>query len=363
MSDGAGGSSTRAVPCVTIPSDDVTFRDHVDRLTERYPGGDPAAFETRLRRLFPRAVVRARGISSEPELWYVYREGAWRPTSDPWWATPLVPHVVLGPDGWVRDANPPALSLLGIDDAQAHHYSDFVAQGATEEASHLFDMVSRGHAFTATVLLRPVGGDLIACEARGERVPEGVGVWLRLAEEVDVGPQPDPVALPRLRTLPTGDPVFGGYASQQLAAMSDPSPDGLGRRLRRMFPHARVDVVGEGQWVADRDGGRGHPDGATWWANPNLPRLRFDDRGRILAANRAATELLGTDPVGHHWQEFVTAGSQDEVQPVIDLLHDAGDVVSRFRLPVADGRLVDIDTYTHGVGDGFETTLRVRGSD
>ena len=141
--------------------------------------------------MFPRAVVHARELSSEPEVWYVYREGAWRPSSGPWWTAPLVPHLVLGQDGWVHHANQAAISLLGIDDAHAHHYSDFLPQGAVEDASHLFDMVGRGHVLAATLLLRPVGGDLIACEVRAEPAGDGIGAWLRLAEEVEVGPQPD----------------------------------------------------------------------------------------------------------------------------------------------------------------------------
>ena len=33
---------------------------------------------------YPRAVVRARELSSEPaQVWYVYREGAWVPSTEP----------------------------------------------------------------------------------------------------------------------------------------------------------------------------------------------------------------------------------------------------------------------------------------
>ena len=226
--------------CVTIPSDDIAFREHVNSLAARHPGTGPTGLEARLRRLFPRAVVRAREISSEPEVWYVYREGAWRPSSGPWWTASLVPHLTLGSDGWLQDANQAARSLLGIRDTQAHHYSDFLPQGAAEDASLIFEVVGRGHVFTATVLLRPVGGELIACEVRAEPVADGVRAWLRLADEVDVGPQPDPIVLPRLETLPADDAVFAGYVARQLTAMSEPSAEGLGLRLRRMVPHARV---------------------------------------------------------------------------------------------------------------------------
>jgi hypothetical protein len=343
---------------VTIPSDDVAFRDHVQRLSARYPDGGPAAFEARLRRLFPRVVVRARELSAEPEVWYVYREGAWRPSSVPWWTAPNVPRLVLGRDGWVRSGTQAALSLLGLEDATAHHYSDFLVRGAAEDAVSLFEMVVGGHVLSATVLLRPVAGDPFACEVRAEPLPEGVVAWLRLAEGVDIGPQLGTIELPLLTTLPEADAIFGRYADRQLAAMSDPTPEGLGIRLRRMFPHVRVTVEGQKRWIADRDGGARPLDDSAWWVDHDLPRVRYDDRGLILEANGAAAALLGRHLVGQHWQDLVTPGSQEEVQAVIDLLRDTGEVVSRFRLPVADGRLVDIDTYTRVAGDEFETTLR-----
>jgi PAS domain-containing protein len=291
-------------------------------------------------------------------MWYVYREGTWRPSSGSWWTAPHVPYLGLGRDGWVRSGNQEALSLLGIEDAVAHHYSDFLLQGAAEDAVALFEIVAGGHEFSATVLLRPMGGDPIACEVRAEPLPEGVGVWLRLAEEVDIAPQPDAMELPLLTTVPPGDAIFGRYAHRQLAAMSDPTPEGLGIRLRRMFPRARVAADGPNHWLADRDGGARPRDDSSWWVDHDLPRVRYDDRGLILEANGAAAVFLGQHLVGQHWQDLVTPGSQEEVQTVIDLLRDAGEVVSRFRLPVADGRLVDIDTYTRVVGDEFETTLR-----
>ena len=40
---------------------------------------DPAELQLRLRETYPLAVVRPRVISSEPSLWYVYRDGRWNP--------------------------------------------------------------------------------------------------------------------------------------------------------------------------------------------------------------------------------------------------------------------------------------------
>jgi PAS domain S-box-containing protein len=144
--------------------------------------------------------------------------------------------------------------------------------------------------------------------------------------------------------------------------MSDPSADGLALRLRRMFPHAQVSAAERERWIVDRDGGSGHPDATSWWTDPALPRVRYDDRGLILDANRAAADLLGTELVGHHWHEFVTPGSQDQVQSVLDLLHDTGAVASRFRMPTAEGHLVEFDSYTRPLRGDFETTMRPIGT-
>ena len=46
--------------------------------------GTPAQLQRSLRERYPRAVVRARELSSEPsEVWYVYREGRWIPSDGP----------------------------------------------------------------------------------------------------------------------------------------------------------------------------------------------------------------------------------------------------------------------------------------
>jgi len=70
---------------VTIPSSDLAFRALVNRLAPE-PAGGPGGLERRLRRLFPRVVVRRRDLTGEPPAWYVYRDGRWRPQSaDTWW--------------------------------------------------------------------------------------------------------------------------------------------------------------------------------------------------------------------------------------------------------------------------------------
>lgn len=346
------------MPCITIPSDDAAFREHVRRLSERFPGGGPEQLQQRLARLFPRVIVRARGLSSEPELWYVYRDGTWRSPTGEWWTAPNVPHLVADRDGWVIRANPAARTLLALGDGPPRHYSDLVASGAQDAATILYDVVLGGHPLSATLVLCPVGGDPIACEVRADRSAEGLEAWLRLADDIDPGPRPDHPARPRLVTEPPEDALFAAFAARQLDEAGDVSADALALRLRRLYPHARVTASGRGTWHVRRDGDASTDAGSGWWAEPGLPVVRFDDRGRILEANAAAEALLGPGLVGRHWHELVTPGAQDEVQPMLDLLVRVGEVVSRFRLPASDGRLVEFDSHTRREDGVLVTTMR-----
>lgn len=66
---------------VINPRSDATFNDLAHQLTAD-GAHTPAELETALRKQYPRALVRERNLSSEPiTTWYVYREGAWQPTS------------------------------------------------------------------------------------------------------------------------------------------------------------------------------------------------------------------------------------------------------------------------------------------
>ena len=61
------------------PRDDVEFVALVDHLVETT--GRPEDLERRLRESYPHAVVRRRGLAAEAtDVWYVYRDGSWRPT-------------------------------------------------------------------------------------------------------------------------------------------------------------------------------------------------------------------------------------------------------------------------------------------
>jgi PAS domain-containing protein len=159
--------------------------------------------------------------------------------------------------------------------------------------------------------------------------------------------------------VPIGDAAFKRYVDLAVARMPEPSADGLALRLRRLYPHARVEVDGE-SWVAHRDAVDELAEATSWWADPALPRVRYDGQALILDANDAVEALLGRRIVGHHWQEFVTPGSTEQVSAMLAILAEVGHAESRFRMPRADGSLVEFDSYTEVDGEGFTTVMRPR---
>jgi PAS domain-containing protein len=325
---------------------------------------NPAQFETRVRRLYPRVVVRERALAGEPPAWYVYRDGAWLPSmTSPWWEAAGLPRVELSLEGWLTDANPSARALLGIEgsDVGTWHLTDFVAPGALADTRTLFDIVGDGRDLTATVLLHPVSAEPIAIDLRAERRgPILTGVF-RLADDVEV-PVAAAVAVaatPELVCQPEADAAFRGYAELALACLREPDPDTLAIRLHRLYPHARVEVDGE-RWIARRDPAGRESTPADWWQDPSLPRVLYDAQALILEANDAAQRLLGSPLIGHFWQEFVTPGTTEQVSAMLEILSSVGAAESRFRMPSADGSLVEFDSYTKVDGESFTTVMRPR---
>jgi PAS domain-containing protein len=347
----------------TIPSDDLAFREHVDRIRLASRARRPEELETRLRRLFPRVVVRERGLSGESPSWYVYRDGGWQSsTTGPWWEAHGLPRVAVSSDGWLSEANPTACSLLGIDVSEigSVHFTDFIAPGTLDDATALLASVDAGHDLTATVLLRPTAGEIVAVDIHAVRAASGISGVFRLAEDVAVEPLGESRPMPGLACEPA-DPAFRAYAERALARLPDPTPELLGLRLRRLYPHARVVDDGE-RWTATRDAEGVAAPPEAWWRDDALPHVNYDAQALILEANEAARRLLGSDLVGHFWQEFVTPGSTEQVSAMLSILADVGAAESRFRMPAADGSLVEFDSYTIVEGERFTTIMRPRPS-
>jgi PAS domain-containing protein len=349
---------------LTIPSTDKAFRTQVERLIGRVRPATPAELEARLRRLFPRAVVRRREISGEPPAWYVYRDGGWRSDlTGPWWEAPATPRIVVSREGWIVDAGPTALGLLGMDAADLgnRHFTDFAPPGTLEDSMSMFAIVDEGHELTATVVLRSTTGDDLAIDVHSRRDGDRIVVLLRLADDVDL-PQFEVAArASSLAYVPATDAAFRGYAALALARMPEPTVDGLVLRLHRLYPHARIEVDGD-QWTIHRDAVDAPAEAAAWWTDPALPRVRYDAQALILEANEAAEALLGRSLVGHHWQEFVTPGSTEQVSAMLEILAEVGSAESRFRMPRADGTLLEFDSWTQVDDEGYTSVMRATAS-
>ena len=81
----------------TIPSDDRGFREHVLRLVRRAHVSRPSVLQSQLALIFPKVVVRARELSGENPVWYVYRDGRWTPPDQGHWWEGSEPSPDRGP--------------------------------------------------------------------------------------------------------------------------------------------------------------------------------------------------------------------------------------------------------------------------
>ena len=348
-----------------IPSTDTAFGEHVERLVARHAIQTAPALAARLQRLFPRVVVRPSEVSGQSDTWYVYRDGVWRSSMDAsWWEEPRTPRVVVTREGWIEEANPAARAILGLSasDPMPRFFSDFSAPGTLDDATALFDVVAAGNELDATTLVRPTSGDVIACDLHVRLEGDRLIGSFRLAEDIPVQSVGTSVPAVRLECRPASDVLFARYAEEALGRMPEPTPDGLALRLRRLYPHARVDGQ-DSVWRVERDGGHLHDASREWWRDDGLAAVRYDRQGRITSANAPAEALLGAGLVGRHWQEMVTPGTTDQVAAVLRLIAEVGWAESRFRMPGPDGYLFEFDSYTEVSDDMFETIMRPRPDD
>lgn len=344
---------------ITIPTNDLAFAKIVHRVFRSAASSNAGTLERRLRRTFPRAIVRIREISGDP-AWYVYRDGGWRSSlSGPWWDEPGLPRLAVTRDGWIADASPTALGLLEMDatDLGTRHFTDFVVPGNLEDSLALFEIVDQGGELSATVVVRPTSGHLLAVDLHARRQGDLLVGVMRLADDVELPHDPAAAAHPEVVCHPETDAAFRGYADLALGRMPEPTPEGLALRLRRLYPHAEVSVVDE-HWLARREPDSQREESDTWWREPGLATVRYDAQALIVAANEAAERLLGRSLVGHHWQEFVTPGSTEQVSAMLAILAKVGRAESRFRMPRADGSLLEFDSYTEVAGEMYTTVIR-----
>jgi PAS domain-containing protein len=345
---------------ITIPTSDRAFHEHVRLVRRTASPATPEELERRLRLIFPRAVVRDRNLSGEHPAWYVYRDGQWRPAArGDWWTQPGVPRVTVSREGWLTSANATAAGLLAIspDDVRSRHFTDFVVPGTLEDSMALFRIIDQGSDLDATVLLRPTTGEVIAVDLHASRRGEEIVGVFRLSDDIAVTNAPPRIEdRHQLTFIPATDVAFRAYALLAYDRMPEPTPDGLALRLRRLYPHASVDAT-EDRWTISRDR-QAELAQSTWWTDSSLPRVRYDAQALILETNAAAEALFGRKLVGHHWQEFVTPGSTEQVSVMLEILSEVGAAESRFRMPRADGSLLEFDSYTEVTGENFDTVFR-----
>lgn len=352
-------STTRPVEpaLITIPASDAAFREHVHGLE---PLTTPRDLEGRLRRIFPRVVVRERTISGAPG-WYVYRDGSWSSSLvGNWWDDPRLPALVVSVDGFFVEANATAAGLLGMEpgDVGSHHFTDFIVPGTLDDSMGLFRIILEGKTLDATVVLRPLTGDVIAVDLHTQLSGDRITSVFRLAEDVDVPSVASAVGKPTdIAYVPATDVAFRLYTQRAIDRMPEATPDGLALRLRRLYPHASVEEDGD-RWTARRDHAGAAATSEPWWSGSAVPRVRYDAQALILEANQEAEAFFGRSMVGHHWQEFVTPGSTDQVGLMLDILAEVGAAESRFRMPHGDGRLLEFDSYTEVHGEDFVTLFR-----
>jgi PAS domain-containing protein len=333
-----------------FPSADAAFVEHARLIAATERHSDAAGLQARLRRFYPRAIARARELSGEPDVWYVYRDGMWAAAAAPvWWQEPHVGHLEVSLDGgWFLDADGIARDILGLasSDLGVTHFTDLLAPGTVQDAEALYRIVGSGTPFDGTVVIRPLGGGPMAVDLHAEQAGDRLIGAIRVATDIPPIEASTVSRSVRLDCRPASDEAFARYAGALLDRMPVPTLEGLALRLRRFYPHADIRAEGD-TWIVDReppaDGPAARPE---WWHDPGLPRVAFDRRGLITEANAEARALLGSPLVGHHWHELVTAGTSDAVDAVIDVIREAGGAISRFRMPDARGRLVEFDCYT-----------------
>jgi PAS domain-containing protein len=340
----------------TIPSSDLAFAEFVRRIAERTPPTSPAALQDRLRGVYPRALVRPRGLSSDDHTWYVYREGRWVDGRIPdWWADDSMPRIELDREGFITAANAAAGVELGVAPPRLvhRHFTDFAVPGSLDDTLLLNEIFQALGVAGGTIRHLRVGGEVRVAEYHATATGAGSTIAFKPIGRSDDVPEHGPTA--KLDCRPERDKLFAVVAAGIVARIPEPTPEGLELRLRRSYPHATVVEAKPAEWRVDRDAGPARP--PVDWAAPNLARTVALDTSLIVEANEAALELLGRDLVGRHWHELAVPSSLDRRLQMRDFYVANGGAESTFRLVGAGGRLVDYDYRLTWHGDRFTTLM------
>jgi len=339
-----------------VPSSDRAFAEFVRRVNGHLQPGSAIDLQERLRRVYPRVLVRPRGLSSDDHIWYVYREGHWVDGTLPdWFDDESMPRLELDADGFIAAANAAAGEELGVPPSRLihRHFTDFAVPGTLEDAILIREIVATVGEAGGTVRHLRSDGEVRIAEFRAFSNASGSKIVLR-----PVGPSPSAVP-PRpsvaLSCTPIDDGLFGVVVEGILSRIPEPTPDGLELRLRRSYPYATVDGSDPACWRVARDPRR-DPEPVDW-EDPRLLRTVALDTSLIVEANQPALELLGGDLVGRHWHELALPSSLDQRLQMRDYYVANGGAQSTFRLVGASGEMVDYDYRLSWHGDRFTTLM------
>ena len=356
VSCGRSSLSQLSTSLFTVPSADRAFAEFVRRVTEQEQPPGPGDLQSRLRTVYPRALVRPRALSSDDRTWYVYREGRWvDDTILDWSRDEALPRIEVDRDGFIASANTAAGEEFGVAPNRLvhRHFTDFAVPGTLDDVILMREvMLSVGEARGTRTHLR-ADGEVRVAEYHSVATPSGSSVTIRPIGATDAPLRTRPPVT--IETRPSADGLFAVVVDGIVSRIPEPTPNGLQLRLRRSYPYASVDVDDTAHWRVTRDP---RADGQPRdWEDPALACTVALDTSLIVEANEPALQLLGRDLVGRHWHELALPSSLDQRLQMRDYYVATGGAESTFRLLGAAGELVDYDYRLSWQGDRFTTVM------
>lgn len=338
----------------TVPSGDRAFARFARHLLLSLPDHSPATLESRLRRVFPRAIVRRCDLEDAADaVWYAYREGRWLPSDQAvWWLDDEVPLVVLDGASFVVEANDAAEAFVGDGRRSivGRHLTDFAIEGTLAEALELQAAYVAEGEVSGTMQFRAASGAIRACEQHAWHGPEDRTFVAFRPLGGDVLAETAPGRVPRdvaLRCEPERDALFRRYVHILVARMPEPTAEGLELRLRRVYPLATVVAAEGASWRCRRDAVPPLPDG--WWHDESLPRIVFDRQSLIHRANDAACAAMGFGLVGRFWRAFAVPSSVPDTDLLIAAIAEVGQAETGWQYVSERGAIVYFECHVEVV--------------
>lgn len=170
-----------ALRTLAVPSSDRAFRRVVETLARA--AESPEELAERLRITYPNVHVLERGLSSEPRVFYVYRDGRFEPsTGDAWWAAPDVAHAdIHARTGRFVAVCDQFLDLFGttVDAIVGRSYHEFLLPEAEDAAQAILASMVESPEVRSEVLVRLPDGRTLPLEFHAERHDDLIRVHYR----------------------------------------------------------------------------------------------------------------------------------------------------------------------------------------